>query len=141
MSRFERFLCRVSFPLVGLIFLAAGCNQGGPKQAEPNAEKTHIQKANAFVTEYLGTHGKKLPKSMEEIQAWAVKERKAEADDFVSTRDGELYVLAGGRVAEKTGQDGRVYVAFMGGATETTVENVEQMKNDAAQSGPPRQRR
>jgi hypothetical protein len=131
----------VSFLLVGLIFLSAGCGQSGPKQAEPNAEKTHIQKANAFVTDYLGTHGKKLPKSMDEIQAWAVKERKAEADDFVSTRDGELYVLVGGRVAEKTGQDGKVYVAQMGGVMETTVENLEQMKNDTAQSGPPRQRR
>src|SRR5437868_4875881 len=103
-------------PIGVVIFLPlaiglAGC--GGPASPKQTKEEEHIRKIPGFVSGY-STAMKKQPASLEEVRDWAVKEGKGTEEDFVSTRDKELYTIAftgmGISVRETTGKDGKCYM-------------------------------
>jgi len=135
MNRCQRFPLP-AFPLVGLLCLAMGCGKGPVKQVEQDPEKAHIMQVSALVSEYMAAH-RKPAKNIDELQAWALKAHKATDEDFVSTRDQEPYMLVGDRVREKTGKNGKVFVAGRGGAAEADREKADQMENDQTRPGPP----
>jgi hypothetical protein len=129
-------------PIIALVLSAAamafaGCGSGssGVNRA---AEDEHIRKIPGFVNDYR-TAMKKPPASLEEVRDWAVKEGKAKDEDFVSTRDKELYTIAftgmGISVRETTGKDGKCYMLAMGGVSQVSAEDAKRMMGDQ-QLGP-----
>ena len=116
-----------------LVCLIEGCAAGKPQQNEVNSEVAHIAKIPVLVRDFQAAHNNNLPKNIEDLKSWAVKKGKAEDSDFVSTRDGEPYVLtsmsAGGRVVihEKVGQEGQMYVIAPNAAP--TLQSEEQLKS------------
>ena len=115
----------------------AGCGGSGesPKQSK---EEEHIRKIPRLVNDYT-TATKKQPASLEEVRDWAVKEGKGKEEDFVSTRDKELYIIStsgmGLMVCEKTGLKGKCYLLAMGGVSEVSAEDAKRMVGDL-QLGP-----
>jgi hypothetical protein len=113
-----------------------GC--GGASGVKQSKEEEHIRKIPGLVNDYQRAT-KKEPASLEEVRDWAVKEGKAKEEDFVSTRDKELYVIAftgmGITVCEKTGKDGKCYLLAMGGVSELSAEDAKRMVGDR-QLGP-----
>jgi hypothetical protein len=109
----------------------AGC--GGPAPPKQSKEEEHIRKIPSFVSGYQAAM-KKQPDSLEEVRDWAVKEGKAKEEDFVSTRDKELYTIAytgmGISVRETTGKDGKCYMMAMGGVSEVSAENAKRMMGE-----------
>jgi hypothetical protein len=105
-----------------------GC--GGASGVKQSKEEEHIRKIPGLVGDYQ-TATKKQPASLEEVRDWAVKEGKAKEEDFVSTRDKELYTIAftgmGIMVCEQTGKNGQCYLLGMGGVSEVSAEDAKRM--------------
>jgi hypothetical protein len=114
----------IVFPL-GLAII--GCNRGTSGLTH-SAEEDHIRKIPGFVNSYKAAT-KKQPSSLEEVRDWAVKEGKAKEEDFVSTRDKDLYAISfsgmGLMVCEQTGKNGKCYLLAMGGASEMPIEDAK----------------
>ncbi len=125
-----------------MIFSAAamalvGCS-GASSTIKQSKEEEHIRKIPGLVNVYkMAT--KKQPASLEEVRDWAVKEGKGTEEDFVSTRDKELYIIAtsgmGLMVCEKTGLKGKCYLLAMGGVSEVSADDAKRMVGDL-QLGP-----
>ncbi|HEV2947126.1 MAG TPA: hypothetical protein VGX70_07105 [Gemmataceae bacterium] len=128
---------RISFRIHVMIFSAAamavvGCS-GASTTIKQSKEEEHIRKIPGLVNGYqMAT--KKQPASLQEVRDWAVKEGKGTEEDFVSTRDKELYVIAntgmGITVCEQTGKNGKCYILAMGGVSEVSAEDAKRMVGD-----------
>jgi hypothetical protein len=83
-------------------------------------EKAHISEVKQLAREFEKEKGVP-PRDIEELRAWAVAQGKAEAEDFISTRDGRPYDLisdaAGVVVMEQTGRSGKKFVSGLPGLT------------------------
>jgi hypothetical protein len=115
--------------LWAVAFGVVGC--GGSKTAQSGSdakEAEHLRRASSLVAQYT-VAAKKQPTKMEDVRDWAVKEGKASAEDFASTRDKELYVIEstgqGLGLREQTGKNGKCYVMRMGSISEIPVTDVE----------------
>ncbi len=74
-----------------LVFLPLGCSKGGSGQ-QPSREAAHITVAAAAVKRYMSENKDKVPKSTDEVKAWAAKNNIAD-DALVSTRDHQPYLI------------------------------------------------
>jgi hypothetical protein len=126
-----------SFRIHVMIFSAAamavvGCT-GASTTIKQSKEEEHIRKIPGLVNGYnMAT--KKQPASLEDVRDWAVKEGKGTEEDFVSTRDKELYIIStsgmGLMVCEKTGLKGKCYIMAMGAVSEVSAEDAKRMVGD-----------
>jgi hypothetical protein len=112
----------------GLAAIATGCSSSGGGSGKKPPEAEHMSKIPGFVNDYKSAT-KKQPASLEEVRDWAVKEGKAKEEDFVSTRDKELYLISfsgmGLMVCEQTGKNGKCYLLAMGGVSEVSAEDAK----------------
>jgi hypothetical protein len=110
-----------------------GCGRGGGQSGGQSKEAEHIRHASTLVAMYT-VAAKKQPTKMEEVRDWAVKEGKGAAEDFVSTRDNELYVIdfsgQGIGLREQTGKNGKCYVMRMGNVTEVPAQDTQRGVGD-----------
>jgi len=83
-------LLRVSVLLIASFML--GCGKGGSSLGS-SEEAEHIGKVGALIGEFKSANLGHNPKNIEELKNWAIKNGKAEENDFVSTRDKEPYVI------------------------------------------------
>jgi len=136
----RRPYCPVWLAWVCLVPVIIGC--GAKRSDVPlDEEKARMMKVATYLSAYKAAHGNKTPTRMDEVKAWAKNNRQAEDADFVSTRDGEPYLLLGGPrmlFRENTGKDGQVYV---GGLTAgVAVMTVPQAQELVGQQEPSRSR-
>jgi len=105
--------------------LSAGCAAGKAPEGSKDPEAVHIEKVAQLTNkEYPPAHNRKKPRDINEVKAWAMKEGRAEESDFVSTRDGQTYVLnKGGALHEQTGEDGKKFVVPPGGTAATKMDD------------------
>jgi hypothetical protein len=138
-----------------LVLLPLGCSKGGSSVPSPGTEATHIAAAAHAVQEYMKENKGKIPKSTDEIKAWAAKNSIAD-DALVSTRDRQPYlvfeVTLGGMgkqlvLTEKEGVKGKKFLFSNMNpnriGAESTEEEVQNMIKGVATdrpkaSGPPK---
>ncbi len=138
-----------------LVLLPLGCSQGG-SSVQASGEATHIAAAAHAVQEYMKENKGQIPKSTDEIKAWAAKNSIAD-DALVSTRDHQPYlvfeVTLGGMgkqliLTEKEGVKGKKFLFSSMNpnriGAESTEEEVQNMLKGVAperkpksSSGPP----
>jgi hypothetical protein len=81
----------VGFGAILLVALVSGCgSKAGPSSS---AEAEHIGKVGMLIGQFQAANAGNNPKNIDELKAWALKNGKAEEQDFISTRDHELYVI------------------------------------------------
>jgi len=102
------------------VYFAAvvGCSNK-PHGSPENPEAQHIGKVGGWAGAYAKAHKGKAPKSIEQLKKWAEEKEGAKDEDFVSTRDGQPYVMTvprmGGdvRIHEQTGAGGDNDMIYM----------------------------
>jgi hypothetical protein len=137
MVRLRSVTFLVMVGLYGLAALMVGCSgsgSGGTAQSGSDPkEAEHLRHASSLVAQYT-VAAKKQPTKMDEVRDWAVKEGKASAEDFASTRDNELYVIdltgQGVGLREKTGKNGKCYVIRMGSISEVPTAEANRTVGD-----------
>lgn len=125
LTRYTTFFAFLLLPVLG-------CNSSS---APPeNAEAAHIKKAAAFIPEFATANNGIPPADIEELKKWAVENGKATDKDFVSTRDGEPYVIkvtGGGKpkkgsnpiVHEAKGKNGMKYMVNSGAGVANEISD------------------
>src|SRR6266849_2786743 len=68
--------------------LLTGCGKSALKEDSPEGQ--HLRKVADFCQEYAALKKKPLTQ-LNEVKQWAIKEKNATEDDFLSTRDKEPY--------------------------------------------------
>jgi hypothetical protein len=136
----------LSIPLVILPFmLALGSCTRAPSADNFEKAKLHMIKVAGLAGQYTMAT-KKPATSVEDVQAWAIKEGKAAEGDFISLRDKQPYGLAAGMggatVFETVGKNGRCYLWQAGAFREVPQAQVADMgkanaKAMAGNRGPP----
>jgi hypothetical protein len=110
--------------------LVTALQQKSPLQ-EDSPEGNRLGKVADLTREYAKVHNQKMPKEIQELRQWAIKEGKATEADFVSTRDHEPYGLSTGMgpgmvlVYEQTGKRGKRFVFLMGKVVELPSTEVD----------------
>ncbi len=144
MSRLNGFRIIGMLGLSFLVISPLGCRRGSGG-ANEDPEQVHIRHVLALATEYTLAN-KKPPASIDQLKQWAIKEGKANEEDFNSTRDKQLYGfssggMAGIQVYEQSGKGGKVYISMQGGIVEMTQEQAanmtKQMGGAPPKGGPP----
>ncbi len=74
-----------------LVCLVSGCGAKSGPTTSPEAE--HIGKVGELIGQFQADNAGSNPKNIDELKAWAIKNGKAEEQDFISTRDHEPYVI------------------------------------------------
>jgi hypothetical protein len=110
------------------VLVVMGC--GKPSSSEASPEIAHIRNVLLLGREYWTTHNQKTP-TMEQLREWAIEKKGATAEDFISTRDGQEYLIGSGMmggvtVFEAAGKGGVRYGTNPGGSVqEVGNEQVE----------------
>jgi hypothetical protein len=78
---------------IGILLLAQVLGCGGKSGPTTSAEAEHIGKVGVLIGQFQAANAGNNPKNIDELQAWAIKNGKAEEQDFISTRDHEPYVI------------------------------------------------
>ena len=147
MSFGKRACAEVLCVVVGLTPFLAGC-VAKPDATSQDPESQHMSQIGTLVAEYKKDK-KKAPKNTAELKKWAVAKGKAKDEDFVSTRDGQEYVVepVGGMMAmmpggsgvvihEQTGKDGKKFgIPPQGGSPGEMSDETLQEFTQASKSG------
>jgi hypothetical protein len=110
--------------------LLTGCGKSALKEDSPEGQ--HLRKVANFCQEYAALK-KKQPSQLDEVKQWAIKEKNATEDDFVSTRDQKPYGVVlrpmGNQVIvyEQTGMNGKCYMIVQGQVTELPKEEMDKL--------------
>lgn len=70
-----------------------GCSASKPSSEGEDPEAAHIAKVGILAGEYAKAHNNEPPKSVDALKKWAVANKGATDEDFVSTRDQKEYTL------------------------------------------------
>jgi hypothetical protein len=92
--------------VVIVLFLAQVLGCGGKSGPTTSAEAEHIGKVGELIGQFQAANSGNNPKNIDELKAWAIKNGKAEEQDFISTRDHELYVIEPMAMMRAGGQPG-----------------------------------
>lgn len=134
----NRGILSVSLGVLSLAVL--GC--GHPSSPKKDAEQKHILNVVQLARAYSDAN-KKAPQSIDELKTWAIKQEKATDDDFISTRDGQPYILVkamgGFEIYEQTGKNGKCYIFMMGGVFERDRELLPESVKKMSTVGPRKQ--
>jgi hypothetical protein len=122
-----------------------GCKSKQAAVQTNSPEGEHLRKVMNLCREY-SVAKKKRPNQLDEVKEWAVKEGKATADDFLSTRDQQPYGLVfmpmGNQavVYEQTGKDGKRFMVLRGNVVELPSAEVDDKVQGfgGAQTGKPK---
>jgi hypothetical protein len=101
-----------------------------PRRGGPGAEGNHLRNAMDLCREYTVLK-KKPPSQIDEVKEWAIKEKKASEDDFVSTRDQQPYGVVsmpmGNQVVvyEQAGKGGKRFMSIMDKVVELPSAEVD----------------
>jgi hypothetical protein len=130
--------------ILSLSLAIAGCSRA-PSADDFDKEKKHMLNVVALAGQFHMAN-KKNPSSIDELQAWAIKEGKATEGDFISPRDKQPYGLAMGMgviVFETVGKRGRCYLWQAGAFREVPQDQAAEMAKANAKAmgggrrGPP----
>jgi hypothetical protein len=121
----------VSFCLLFLVSGLIGCKGGGPGSQGKDPEEAHIVKVAGLIKDYEDAHNGVGPGDLDQLKDWALKEGKAQDNDFVSTRDKQPYEISvpGGKpkkgvqvsVREAKGKNGLKFMASSGSTAATEM--------------------
>jgi hypothetical protein len=119
------------------IVFVTGCLK--PSSSETSPEIGHIRNVMLLGREYWTTHKQKTP-TIEQLREWAIKEKGAKEEDFISTQDGQEYLIGPGMmggvmVFEAAGKGGVRYGTNPGGAIQEVDEQNVQGWLGGQQSG------
>ncbi len=140
----RRFYFSILPVILPFTLAISGCSRA-PSADNFEKEKLHMIKVVGLAGQYT-TATKKPATSIEDVQAWAIKEGKATEQDFIALRDKKPYGLASGTggatVFETVGKNGRCYLWQAGAFREVPQAQAEEMakanaKAMAGNRGPP----
>jgi hypothetical protein len=100
---------------IGILLLAQVLGCGGKSGPTTSAEAEHIGKVGELIGQFQAANAGNNPKNIDELKAWAIKNSKAEEQDFVSTRDHEPYVIEPMAMMRSGGMAGGMPGMDMGG--------------------------
>jgi hypothetical protein len=139
MASLQKLSARAVAKAFLILFLVSGCFGPKPATQDQSPEAKHLRKAADLCNEYRSANKNKVPASIDEVKAWAVKEGKATEEDFVSPRDKEPYGIAASPMGivlyERTGKGGKRYMWRQGGVFEKPSAEIDQMVESLGKIG------